>query len=1068
LFTSGSDGSFFMHNKITKLSPYEPILSSYEYDYLVSDHCEIPKKQEKISAREGTTWLQTIKIKQGEDKKMESKDLRDVIRSKIGNVSQKIQAMIQANDERDEREQLDQKEFFIDVIGKQNYQKEINKEAEEMKNKIRSKNEENDMVSARLRQMHWDTMETHACDIRTVLPHQNSTVSVSNFPLRKIPKKEERELQIIKRLRRCEINEIQRNRNKASRRGLCWSSFLDETPSETPEGSFLVDPTICKSTQLSDSRAALSDKKENDVFTFTDNDDVFDSFVEVSDDLPTHMMLYPPLYIRTDGQRRMQIILLKEHAREVAKDFNNRFQAALLEKENTLGLIEGINERIQEILVELNCNDEIFSPSLHDTEIPDSILHVKETEIESAKCESAAERLEREKLEEEQASKQAQSDDAPERALMEMMNGTLEVKKQIAQEPLQRPSWMDEISPEEMSEDQQKEVATYEEKEKERVQALEEHRQALTLELKKLRSEINDIASAFDKSVVSLQSDRFQVRNVIAQNELYQTRLANSIFRNYDNIKATIVLEEEIESKRKELTGLSASSARLQKELDKLKDDLNIKIENDKAMERSFRKSIQKVATDPLDQETVKLLLELFRSRGDTNAQNQRHQRSGSTKMNRDASSSKNGSIRRRSLIGRQSGRERSTWGSSKGGSDGASRKSIASRGSTDTPGGVFECIRGAMIEANEFYEDFFVSEKDPFHIDNENTSSTVRGDDDSNEGSESIPMISMDCIPEGFFIAENVWNSMQELRIEKIKSETVVMKISNAVQNMKALCDQAQYAEESILSSISRLEKKVEDMKAKRQQLLKNPEFLVHVKQGQDEIEKELVATDYSNAVFVPIDIIEKTNSEIRSLGDERETVLNKTKDFRKIINFMKWNHELLELQENDAKEQYKDWQLLRVTNQLKLVLDGTKVETERLKLKKAEEQIVKQQKIYDEKDTKHQRENKQILRTIKRRAEENKRLRQQLEGLKQSVAVKEEIHNGILKGGSKQDQTERKMKHILRRRALADKVKAQEEQILTLKSEVVRMQERTFPSFSPHMGINDVRNRHYNPDER
>eukprot|EP00957_Ditylum_brightwellii_P173897 13238731-Ditylum_brightwellii.AAC.1 len=187
--------------------------------------------------------------------------------------------------------------------------------------------------------------------------------------------------------------------------------------------------------------------------------------------------------------------------------------------------------------------------------------------------------------------------------------------------------------------------------------------------------------------------------------------------------------------------------------------------------------------------------------------------------------------------------------------------------------------------------------------------------------------------------------------------------------------------------------------MKAKRQQLLKNPEFLVHVKQGQDEIEKELVATDYSNAVFVPIDIIEKTNSEIRSLGDERETVLNKTKDFRKIINFMKWNHELLELQENDAKEQYKDWQLLRVTNQLKLVLDGTKVETERLKLKKAEEQIVKQQKIYDEKDTKHQRENKQILRTIKRRAEENKRLRQQLEGLKQSVAVKEEIHNGILK---------------------------------------------------------------------
>ena len=76
------------------------------------------------------------------------------------------------------------------------------------------------------------------------------------------------------------------------------------------------------------------------------------------------------------------------------------------------------------------------------------------------------------------------------------------------------------------------------------------------------------------------------------------------------------------------------------------------------------------------------------------------------------------------------------------------------------------------------------------------------------------------------------------------------------------------------------------------------NLEVLVKLKQGHDEMESDLVVTDYSDAALIPRAFVDSANSEILKLGSEKVGILTKIKDFRKSINVMKWEHEYLRLQ--------------------------------------------------------------------------------------------------------------------------------------------------------------------------
>jgi len=154
-------------------------------------------------------------------------------------------------------------------------------------------------------------------------------------------------------------------------------------------------------------------------------------------------LLYPPHAVRTQVQKRTQIVLLKEVVRQLRMRFNEKFTQLYKEKEDIFGSIESRNVRIRAILDDLHQKDEVASLKMTDLETPGSALRVDASELTSKPYESEAVKAARLREEEERIRKALESDkeDIKGRALDEMMFGTLEVKRDVFAEAsaLQKP-----------------------------------------------------------------------------------------------------------------------------------------------------------------------------------------------------------------------------------------------------------------------------------------------------------------------------------------------------------------------------------------------------------------------------------------------------------------------------------------------------------------------------------------------------------------------------------------------------------------------------------------------------
>lgn len=180
-------------------------------------------------------------------------------------------------------------------------------------------------------------------------------------------------------------------------------------------------------------------------------------------------LLYHPVSVRTPTQKRMQILFLAELARGMRERFNEKFQELQHRKLDEMERIESKNSRIQEIMAELKQEEDVFDPKLTDDEVPERVLEVKPEEVGFEKYISAAERKRLEEEEERKRREAANSkDNAPDRALDEMMGGTLEAKDELAklEQELVREPWMDALAPEEMTPEQREKLEIFEEKEK--------------------------------------------------------------------------------------------------------------------------------------------------------------------------------------------------------------------------------------------------------------------------------------------------------------------------------------------------------------------------------------------------------------------------------------------------------------------------------------------------------------------------------------------------------------------------------------------------------------------------
>ena len=197
-----------------------------------------------------------------------------------------------------------------------------------------------------------------------------------------------------------------------------------------------------------------------------------------------------------------------------------------------------------------------------------------------------------------------------------MMNGTLEVKKEtISEDSLVREEWMDEIPFEQMSEEQRKALDEYNNKLKAIAEALEKQRKALELELKKLRSEVAEVVKAFDDKVQVAYELRSAVHVTIHTQELYCHRLGMSIMQREDCITAMMETEEKVRglTVQKDLVTAQCNAFTEKKEAEEA--TYLEKVADLQSREKNFRKEIQEPAAATMDQDTVKMLMALYKSK---------------------------------------------------------------------------------------------------------------------------------------------------------------------------------------------------------------------------------------------------------------------------------------------------------------------------------------------------------------------------------------------------------------------------------------------------------------------
>ena len=539
---------------------------------------------------------------------------------------------------------------------------------------------------------------------------------------------------------------------------------------------------------------------------------------------------------------------------------------------------------------------------------------------------------------------------------------------------------MEKLTIKEMSFKQKEEFKAYESELQKIRDIAEQNRKSLEVELKKVQSEITDIVNKFDMKVKKLCSQRFQIKKNILACELQVLHLEQEVFENQDAINDIHACKKDVEKLKEEEKDISSLADKLRCENDRQRNFLNKLTDQMKTMDKTFRKKIQDESNELIDQETVKVLTQMYRNRDKIDKN-----RLPSRKNNKNLSSERE--ITQRSQLSRASGREGQSWIEASNNHELVHKSMESQRSSNDNQtNDVLGAMKSALNEALEYKNEPVLCENDPFK--------ELECFDQSQHFSE-ITVLKKEKLPEGFIVCDQVWNKVQELRREKITKEYEMKNAMNYAKEITTLLDETIEKKIHIQDAMIRKQLLISEKEQRETISLKNPKVLISIKQGQDEVQKDNVLKDYSDIIFIPSKLIEKTNESIRKAGDERMKVLVETKNFRRKVNYLKWENKYLEAKEIDVNEQYVDWQLLRVSKQLKNIISGSPGESEHAKVTRAKLQLDKKEEAHEKKMEKLRQEVKLFQKKIKDKKNENEKLSIQLKELTTDIERREAIQS-------------------------------------------------------------------------
>ncbi|XP_036592449.1 cilia- and flagella-associated protein 43-like, partial [Trichosurus vulpecula] len=526
---------------------------------------EDPKADHKDGVHEDeTSWLQRKNQEAIKKEVKEFSEKKKEIKEGIKTLTKTIQAMMDENELASEIAQLDQKEFSLDIEEMERLHEECEEELERIKKETEMENLAKKYLCHILKEECWHSMHIKGRSLKSF----HGLLEVKNFPMKERTPEELAELKTVLQLRKTEETEYKLRKEIVEVQSTALSKKDPEDDEEEEE-----------------EEEKEKEKRESNLPNYL--------LGSLSSELGADTsMLYNQLHLHTREEKINQIVLLKDIIYNIKTNFNKDFDVVYHQKELEITRVNERNTNIQGIITELDLGERIWQPVFEDCEKPERILVVEDHEIKVERIltpwekeqAALAEALEREKR------LLSQRDDARRRALMDMMGGVLEVKKEdILRMVIPQPPCM--AKPDALwTEEEKKIVKEHEKKVKDLNDEREKYKKSLDAELRKLQNSIQETTQTFDGHLNRLFKSKVKCDMVINQEELKIASLTFSLLLDEELTTRESELHGFLERKQKEKKLTTDEIYKAREELDTYRDHYDGLLIEDKALERGFKK----------------------------------------------------------------------------------------------------------------------------------------------------------------------------------------------------------------------------------------------------------------------------------------------------------------------------------------------------------------------------------------------------------------------------------------------------------------------------------------------
>ncbi|KAL8187387.1 UNVERIFIED_CONTAM: hypothetical protein K2H54_047783 [Gekko kuhli] len=301
---------------------------------------------------------------------------------------------------------------------------------------------------------------------------------------------------------------------------------------------------------------------------------------------------------------------------------------------------------------------------------------------------------------------------------------------------------------------------------------------------------------------------------------------------------------------------------------------------------------------------------------------------------------------------------------------------------------------------------------------------------------------------PEG--LDYTIWDRLCVSRRAKVESEQQIKQKALTLAEMQTFLQRRIEDDEKVRKEIEQIFTELNllrEMKMKFQLDLM-VQFLF--KQGQVELDSSNLIPDYTDAILINRSIIEELNSTIRAQGEKKVASMVESKDFRKGIFQLEWEHKKIKMQIDDLNQKARDIQKLNVTKDRQLFLTVLNYDSRmNHEVSVMEATLTFLDKVHKKNVQQREKLIMELGKQIDQKKVANHKLSKEIREMLVSVSERRHIFEASDSELLKEKINKEHYEDILQRQQLVDLAKAQAQELSILQAEVERLRMKTFPAF-------------------